>query len=62
MQSVLTIGLVFIFCGSALAVSEDVRDQCDKPFGNSVPAIKACSEIIDTLDDASFVGRTRSTS
>ncbi len=52
MQAVLTIGLVFIFCGSALAVPEDVRERCDNPFGNSAAAIKACTEIIDTLDDA----------
>jgi tetratricopeptide (TPR) repeat protein len=52
MRAILTIGLVLIFCGSAMAVSEDVRERCDNSFGNSAAAIKACTEIIDTLDDA----------
>jgi tetratricopeptide (TPR) repeat protein len=51
MQAVLTIGTALIFCGSTLAVSEDVRNQCDHPFGNSAAVIDSCTVIIDAFDN-----------
>jgi tetratricopeptide (TPR) repeat protein len=62
MQAILTIGLVLASCGGALAVSEADRDLCDSPYSNPAATIKACSEIIDTLDtgyvfDAAYLHR-----
>src|SRR5262249_26290637 len=62
MGAIWTIGLVFAFCGSALALTEDVRERCDNPFRNLAAAIKACTAIIDTLDngyvlDAAYLHR-----
>jgi tetratricopeptide (TPR) repeat protein len=51
MRIILTIGLLFAFCGAALAASEEVRERCDNPLGNPAAAIKACTEIIDGRDD-----------
>jgi tetratricopeptide (TPR) repeat protein len=58
----LTIVLILTFCSDALAVSEGIRDRCDNPFRNSTGAVKACTEIIDTLDngyviDAAYLHR-----
>jgi len=51
MRAISTIGLIFAFCGAALAMSEDARERCDNPLSNPAAAIKACTEIIDTRDD-----------
>jgi tetratricopeptide (TPR) repeat protein len=51
MRAILIAGLVLAFCSDVLAVSEDIRERCDNPFGNSAAAIRACTEIIDALDD-----------
>jgi tetratricopeptide (TPR) repeat protein len=61
MQAILTIVLVIAYCGGALAASEDVRERCDNP-SNSAAAIKACTEVIDSLDvgyvlDAAYLHR-----
>jgi tetratricopeptide (TPR) repeat protein len=62
MRAILTIWLVFAFCGGALAVSEDVRERCDNPTRNPAGAIKACTAVIDSLDvgyvlDAAYLHR-----
>jgi tetratricopeptide (TPR) repeat protein len=51
MRAIWAIGLVFASCGGALAVSEEVRERCDNPFRNTAAVIKACTAIIDTVDD-----------
>jgi tetratricopeptide (TPR) repeat protein len=51
MRVILTIGLVFAFCRGAQAASEDLRERCDSPSSNPAAATKACTSIIDSLDD-----------